>query len=49
MSFPNEHFKLNLLDSRGPASSKTHYSIIAAANNEVTCVGAYTASNKYPV
>ena len=49
MSFPNEYFKLNSLDSRGPASSKTHYSIIAAANNEVTCVVAYTASNKHPM
>ena len=49
MSFPNEYFKLNSLDSRDPANSKTYYSIIAAANNEVTCVVAYTASNKHPM
>ena len=44
----NEHLKTNLLDPRGPVSSKTR---IAAAKMEVKRLGGggYTASNKHPV
>ena len=44
----NEHLLTNLLDPRGPVSSKTR---IAAAKTEAKRLGggAYTVSNKHPV